>query len=95
MKYDVHLFTIVRVKVCNVEANSHSEAAKKVSEQVDMDTLFKDTHVVPHQNGSQSITTEWSEEHSHALVDVVGDDKYDQSMWLDKDLSQPMNSTKP
>jgi len=89
MKYDVHLFTVVRVKVCGVEADSHSEAAKKADEQVDMNALFNDTN--------QNVTTEWAEEHSHALVDVVGDKEYSKSRWLSKDLSRPLryNRSRP
>lgn len=83
MKYDVHLFTIVRVKVSGVEADSHSEAAKKAAEQTDMDALFN------------SDTTEWSEEHSHALVDVVGDTTYEKSRWLNKDLTRTLNFNRP
>jgi hypothetical protein len=88
MKYDVHLFTIVRVKIPNVEADSHSEAAKKAAEQTDMDALFNDTD-------SCGIVTEWAEEHSHALVDVVGDKEYTKSKWLCKDLTRPMNFSRP
>jgi len=90
MKYDVHLFTVVRVKVCGVEADSHSEAAKKADEQTNMDALFNGTN-------TQGITTEWADEHSHALVDVVGDTTYEKSRWLSKDLSRTLryNRSRP
>lgn len=85
MKYDVHLFTVVRVKVPGVEAESHSEAAKKAAEQTDMNALFNDA----------ARGTEWADEHSHALVDVVGDKDYTKSKWLCRDLTRPMNFSLP
>jgi len=87
MKYDVHLFTVVRVKVCNVEADSHVEAAKKAAEQTDMYSLFS--------GSSNGITTEWGEEHSHALVDVVGDTDFAHSKWLNRNLTRPLNFNRP
>lgn len=81
-KYDVHLFTIVRVKIPDVEAFSYSEAAKKAAEQIDMESLFK--------TNNYRIETEWAEEHSHALVDVVGDTEYAKSRWLKSDLTHTM-----
>jgi hypothetical protein len=88
MKFDVHIFTVVRVKISGVEAESHSEAAKKANESVDMNALFNDTD-------SQGIVTEWADEHSHALVDVVGDTEYTKSKWLCKDLTRTMNFNRP
>jgi hypothetical protein len=90
MKFDVHIFTVVRVKISGVEAESHAEAAKKANESVDMNALFNSERFL-----TQDVVTEWADEHSHALVDVVGDTEYTKSKWLSKDLTRTMNFNRP
>ena len=79
MRYDVHIFTVVRVKVVGVEAGSHEEAMQKADDQVDFNRLF-----------SRIPGVEWAEEHSHALVDDHGDTEYENSRWYDADLKTLM-----
>lgn len=40
MKYNVHIFAVVRVKVKDVEAKDHAEAIKLAVEQADLNTAF-------------------------------------------------------
>jgi len=77
--YDVHIFTVVRVKTVGIEAASQQEAMKKADESLDYNQLFSRLHGV-----------EWAEEHSHALVDVHGDTEYENSRWYDADLETLM-----
>lgn len=45
MKYDVHIYAVVRIKVSNVEAKDPMEAAKRAEASVNKDELFpKKTH---------------------------------------------------
>ena len=79
--YNVHMFTVVRVKVVNVEAENHIEAMEKVDKQVDFNSMFRDV---------ARNETEWGEEHSHVLIDEVGDDQYEKSTWYNGDLKTKM-----
>jgi hypothetical protein len=69
MKYDVHIYATVRVKVCGVEANSQKEAIKKAEAQTDLyETLGESGH-----------GTEYAEEITGFLVDEEGDTEYQQT----------------
>lgn len=68
-QYDVHLFAVVRRKVSDVNATSHREAIESALAKTDLYTCF---------GGPE---TEYAEELSHFLVDVVGDDEYAHSQW--------------
>ena len=72
MKYDVHLFPIVRVKVHGVEAGSQEEAIKKAEESTDFDNLF-----------NKAPDIEYAEEVAYYLVDEVGDEEYERTRWHD------------
>jgi hypothetical protein len=75
--YDVHIFTTVLVKVCEVEASGHAEAMKKAEQQVDFHALFFDE-----RPGYGACETEWAPEITEDyLVDEVGDEEYRQSRW--------------
>src|SRR5216684_9404176 len=77
-KYDVHIFTEVRVKVCQVEASDHAEAIKKAEQQVDLHALL-----LNERPGYGACETEWAEPQmtEEYLVDEVGDEEYRQSRW--------------
>ena len=79
MKYNVHIFTVVRVKVSNIEALSQREAMFHAENQIHFHDLFK----------KDNPEIEWAEEHSHALVDEVGDEEYEKSKWYGPDLKTP------
>jgi hypothetical protein len=72
VKYDVHLFPIVRVKVHGVEAGSQEEAIKKAEESTDFDNLF-----------NKAPDIEYAEEVAYYLVDEVGDEEYERTRWHD------------
>jgi hypothetical protein len=77
-KYVVHIFTQVRVKVCQVEASDHAEAIKKAEREVDFHALF-----LSERHGHGACETEWAESQTtdEYLVDEVGDEEYRQSRW--------------
>ena len=71
MRYNVHIFAIVRVKVPDVEAGSHQDAIKKAVECTNLNDVFDLVSPVP---GVEH--TEYGEEISHYLVDELGDEEY-------------------
>ena len=70
MAYDVHVFTLVRIKVEAIEANTMPEAIKRALESLNFDAMLDH----PEYN--------WAEEHSHYLVDLHGSDDYSESCWF-------------
>jgi len=72
VKYDVHLFPIVRVKVHGVEAGSQEEAIKKAEDSTDFNDLF-----------NKAPDIEYAEEVAYYLVDEVGDEEYERTRWHD------------
>ena len=78
-KFDVHLYAVVRVKVSGVEAASHEAAVEQA---------INDTDVYACIPGPD---TEFADEYSHFLVDVVGDEDNDESKWF-YSLDQPSTS---
>jgi hypothetical protein len=77
MKYNVHLFTVVRVKVSDIEANTQEEAISKAENQIPFYDLFDNIPQIEcygktSAKASEVFETGWGEEHSHALVDEAG-----------------------
>lgn len=70
MIFDVHLHAVVRVKVPKVEAATMEEAIEKAKELADCDRLFVATTPGPVE------CTEFADEYTHHIVDVVGDPEY-------------------
>jgi hypothetical protein len=64
MKYDVHVFATIRVKVSDVEAESQEEAIKKAEDSIDFYDLLLDV---------KGKDTEFAEEIGYYLVDEHGD----------------------
>ena len=50
MKYNVHIYAIVRVKVLGVEANSQEEAIKRVHDHVNLNDLLNRSRPLSLQN---------------------------------------------
>jgi hypothetical protein len=73
--YDVHIYTVVRVKVPNVHANSQKEAIRNAD--VDLYGLFDN-----HATGDE-IDTEYAEEQAYYFVDEAGDEEHERSRWHD------------
>lgn len=74
MKYDVHLYAVVRVKVNDIEADSQTEAIDKAESLVNFNSLFdasRPSRVVEH--------VEYADEVNAALVDEQGDENYERS----------------
>ena len=77
MRYHVHLFPVVRVKVPNIEADSPEQAIAEAEDQVDFYRLLDQT--TPYEQ-------DWPEEIAYYLVDplVPGDEEevnYDANQW--------------
>ncbi len=68
--FDVHLFPVVRIKVSGVEATSHVEAVEQAVAQIDLHAECESTNF------------EYAEELSHFLVDVTGDQEFENSQWF-------------
>ncbi len=73
MKYDVHLYAVVRVKVCGVEAASQLEAIEEAENETDLMRRF------------EGRDQEYSEEISHYLVDEAGDEEHLKTRWYHQD----------
>lgn len=73
MKYNVHLFPIMRVTMRNIEANSQEEAIEKAEQGFDGSALAR---------GHGDV--EYAEDMDCFHVDEVGDDAYSKSVWYDK-----------
>jgi hypothetical protein len=79
MKYDVHIFAIVRVKVAGISAESQAEAIDKAENSVD---LYR---ILDNPGGVGVQGTEFADGISHYLVDEVGDSTYRQSRFYEPD----------
>lgn len=75
MKFDVHLYPVVRVKFTDVEADSMEEAIRKVESE-----RFYGSGVSFQCHGARDC--EFADEIPYALVDVQGDEEFDQSKWF-------------
>ncbi len=75
-EYDVHLFHVVRLKVCRLRASSPEEAIVLAEQRHDTYQAFAQ-RLTPEED--RYDYAEWAEEIVEALVDVVGDEDYTQS----------------
>jgi hypothetical protein len=76
-KYNVTLQAAVNVRVADVEAATPQEAIQKALDRTDLYSLLEREKPTPKVD-----FTEYAEEVREALVDVVGDEEYDQSRWF-------------
>jgi hypothetical protein len=81
MKYNVHIYATVRVKVCGVEANSQVEAMKMAEVNTDLHELF------PYKTQADGTETEYAEEVTGYLVDQHGDEEYTHTRYYDADMT--------
>jgi hypothetical protein len=65
MKYDVHIYAVVRVKIEAVEADSQVAAIQEAQKGLDLEEAVR--------------SGEYAEEITGFLVDEVGDENYSQS----------------
>lgn len=75
-KFDVNIYTEVRVKVCGIDASSHLDAIQKAEQEVDLHGLF-----LNNSPGYGASETEWAEFTNEYVVDEVDDEKYRHSTW--------------
>ena len=78
-KFNVHVFPVVRVKICDIKASSQTEAIKKARKLRDLEALSElDPDVT------------YADEISHFLVDEQGDDEHLRSQFYEADGQTPM-----
>ena len=65
MKYNVHIYAVVRLKVEGIEADTHRDAIRSALASVDLDREF------------QGERTEYAEDITSYVVDEVGDENYE------------------
>jgi len=76
-KYNVTLQAAINVRVSAVEAATPQEAIQAAIDKIDLYSLLE------RQKPTQKVDfTEYAEEVREALVDVVGDEQYDESRWF-------------
>lgn len=76
MRYDVHIFAIVRVKIPNVNAESPTDAISKAERNIDLYRLFDSRNQESHVSESEASQTEYADgldKQLAYLVDQVGD----------------------
>ena len=72
MKFTVHLYTEVRVKVIDVEAETPGQAKEHVEEHLDLHALLDNPHVCCTVSGTmRADSVEWAEGPATALVDPI------------------------
>jgi ribosome recycling factor len=76
--YTVHIFPIVRVTVPNVEAESQTDAIKKVDQLIDSGKIDLRAML-------DGADREYAEDLDGYHVDEVGDTEYKNSTWYDKE----------
>lgn len=83
MKYNVHVYEVVRVKVVDVEAESQVDAIKIAVDSYDPKNLFDCIQARP-----PIEEIEWAEETSEYLVDEVGDTEFQNSRWYNASMER-------
>jgi len=78
MKYNVHVYVTVRVKIIDVEANSPEEAIKRVPDHVDLNDLMNRSHPL-----SNVEHVEFVDEITGYLVDEQSDQKHERSRFYE------------
>ena len=78
MKYNVHVYVTVRVRVLDVEATSQEEAIKRVRDHVNLNDLMNRSHPL-----SNVEDVEFVDEITGYLVDEQGDETHERSRFYD------------
>ena len=101
MKYNVHLYTQVRIKVTGIEANNPAEAMKLVADALDYHRLLDDAAPIIDMSlpGDSLVQyVEWAEgQPDGACVDPLldnGEIDYDNTAWLDGEGRPARNDDK-
>ena len=83
MKYNVHVYVTVRVKVLDVEANSPEEAIKRVHDHVNLNDLMSRSHPL-----SNVEHVEFVDEITGYLVDEHGDEEHERSRFYEAGIEE-------
>lgn len=92
-KFDVHLWYAVRIKIPDVPAKDHREAIKAAYDSLDMRTFEADIdrnlgiHSSLHPGVYLDVHDDLEEGPSEAMVDVIGDTEYRQTLRFDSETS--------
>ena len=78
MKYNVHVYVIVRVKVLDIEAKNQREAIKGVHDHVNLRDLLNRSYPL-----SNVEHVEFVDEITGYLVDELGDQKHERSRFYE------------
>lgn len=77
-KFNVHIFAVVRVKICDVEAESQIEAIAAACQSVNLDGLFN--NIQDRLGADRNVSeVEFGDEITHYLVDEDGDEDFERS----------------
>lgn len=91
MRYNVHIFAVVRVKVSDVEARSHADAVGKAEQRADLYRLFDSAYMSYHVSLCGASEAEFADELSGRmayLVDEAGDSGWSRSRCFDGNRKQ-------
>ena len=78
MKYNVHVYVTVRVRVLDVEATSQEEAIKRVRDHVNLNDLMNRSHPL-----SNVEDVAFVDEITGYLVDEQGDEEHERSRFYE------------
>ena len=91
MRYHVHIYTSVRVRVANVDADSPMEACETAKASVDFDRLLDKDFVSGDErysppSGLPTVTdVEWADVIHEYMVDQDGDREYENTVTISTD----------
>jgi len=71
LKYDVHIYAIVRVKVPGVEASDPREAAKTAMDNTDLDAMFAGSKKLEYAGAIQDFLVDKFDENGNRVGDGV------------------------
>jgi len=91
-KYNVHIYTIVRVKVCGVEAESPVEAIEEARKKPHYYDLFD---YIPNLKQYGVREAGWGAKHDGYLVDEEGDEEYENSKYYKDIGGNPVEEVVP
>lgn len=94
-QFDVHLYAVVRVKICRVDAADPAAAIRKVesAQNLNLHELFQRDVNRSIPGVGHLAHVEWAEEIAYVLVDEVGDTDYTKSKTYSWRLSDPNDPT--
>ena len=78
MKYDVHVYVLVRVKVLDIDAKSQEEAIRRVHDHVNLSDLLNRSYPL-----SNVERVEFNDEIAGYVVDKQGDEEHERSRFYE------------